>query len=118
MNLIYERDLRPMKLAILKGTRQDAAVLALASRLGISRQQMRKILITRCDMMTLENLGARLDAADAAARGDKIADQLSLPHLTTATGMLTPETAASFRKKAESGAEPGEIIREIVEVLA
>lgn len=117
MNLIYERDLRPMKLVILKGTRQDAAVLALASRLHLNRQQMRKILITRCDMMTLENLGPRLDAADAAAAGDKIADQLSLPHLTTATGMLSLDAAEAFRRKAEAGAEPREIIREIVEAL-
>ena len=90
--MIYERNLQPMKLAILKGTRQDQAVLALAARLGISRQRLRKILISRCDMMTLENLGPRLEAADEAAAGDPIADALSLPHLTAATGILPQKT--------------------------
>ncbi len=119
MDLIYERNLQPMKLAILKGTRQDAAVIALAKRLGISRQQMRKILINGCDMMILENLGPRLEAADAAAtEGDAMSDALSLPHLTAATGLLSTDAAAAFRLRAETGT-PIDVVRaEILEAIS
>ena len=118
MDMIYERNLQPMKLAILKGTRQDQAVLALAARLGISRQRMRKILISRCDMMTLENLGPRLAAADEAAAGDPIADALSLPHLTAATGMLPLQTPAEHRRTAETSTPVAELLAEILEAIA
>ena len=119
--MIYERNLQPMKLAILKGTRQDQAVLALAARLarlGISRQRMRKILISRCDMMTLENLGPRLEAADEAAAGDPIADALSLPHLTAATGILPQKTAEEYRRRAATGTPVAELLAEILEAIA
>lgn len=118
MDLIYERNLQPMKLAILKGTRQDQAVIALAARLGISRQRMRKILINGCDMMILENLGPRLEAADASAASDCIADALSLPHLTAATGLLSAAAAAEFRRRADSGTPVRELLAEILEAIA
>ncbi|MDU9375627.1 hypothetical protein McpSp1_02040 [Methanocorpusculaceae archaeon Sp1] len=123
MDLIYERNLQPMKLAVLKGTRQDQAVVALAERLGVNRQKMRKILINNCDMMTLENLGPRLEAADAAAKaaaaaGDEISDALSLPHLTTATGILSEVAAAELRRRAESGTAIAELLAEIVEAVS
>ncbi|MDE2520934.1 MAG: DUF1959 family protein, partial [Methanocorpusculum sp.] len=113
MDLIYERNLQPMKLAILKGTRQDRAVIALAARLGISRQQMRKILINGCDMMILENLGPRLEAADEAAASDRIADALSLPHLTAATGLLSAAAAAELPPRAQAGPPGSELLRGI-----
>lgn len=115
MNLVYERDLRSMKLLILKGTRQDKAVLSLAERLGISRQQMRKILIAGCDMMTLENIGPRLEAADAAADGS--ADALSIPHLTTALGLLTADEGAAFLARLASGESVESVKKAILEVL-
>lgn len=118
MDLIYERNLQPMKLAILKGTRQDRAVTALAARLGMNRQRMRKILINGCDMMILENLGPRLEAADRAATGDSVADALSLPHLTAATGLLSVAAAAELRSRADSGTPVPELLTEILEAIA
>lgn len=118
MDLIYERNLQPMKLAILKGTRQDRAVIALAARLGISRQRMRKILINGCDMMILENLGPRLEAADAAAAADAVADALSLPHLTAATHLLSDDDAETFRRRAETGTAVPDLLAEILEAIA
>lgn len=117
MDMIYERNLQPMKLAALQGTRQNEAVRALAARLGMNRQQMRKILINNCDMMTLENLGPRLEAADAAARGDAIADALSLPHLVTATGLLDAARASELRSEAEGGVPLAELLKKIREAL-
>ncbi|HJJ63797.1 MAG: DUF1959 family protein [Methanocorpusculum sp.] len=116
MDLVYERDLRSMKLLILKGTRQDEAVLSLAGRLGLSRQQMRKILIAGCDMMTLENIAPRLIAADEAAEG--IADELSIPHLTTALGLLSAEEGEEFISRVKSGESIESVKKAIMEVLA
>ncbi len=116
MNLIYERDLRSMKLLILKGTRQDAAVLSLAERLGLSRQQMRKILIAGCDMLTLENIAPRLAAASAVASG--AADALSIPHLTTALGLLTDAEGVTFLARVEAGESVESVKKAILEVLA
>ena len=116
--MIYERNLQPMKLAILKGTRQDQAVLALAARLGINRQRMRKILISRCDIMTLENLGPRLDAADEAAAGDPIADALSLPHLTATTGIPTQKNTEEYPPRATTVTPVSELLAEILEAIA
>lgn len=117
MDLIYERNLLPLKLTILQGTQQDRAVISLASRLGISRQQMRKILIHRCDMMTLENLSSRLEAAEASVVNDCIADALSLPHLTTATGLLSMEMANEFHLRGNSGIPMPTLIAEILEMI-
>jgi energy-converting hydrogenase A subunit M len=118
MDMIYERNLQHMKLAILKGMRQDQAVLNLAKRLGINRQLMRKILIDSCDMIILENLGSRLEAADAIAADDSVSDALSLPHLTMATGLLSESAAAEFHRHANSGTPVSEILAEILEAIA
>jgi energy-converting hydrogenase A subunit M len=119
MKLIYERDLTPMKLTSLKGVRQNAVTIALSKRLGISRQQMRKILIDKCDLMTLENLGPRYDAAEIQAEFDEIGNTLSLPHLSTATGILSKERADHYRSLAmKEGADLSEIRRAILEEIS
>ncbi len=119
MKLIYERDLAPMKLTSLKGVRQNAVTIALSKRLGISRQQMRKILIDKCDLMTLENLGPRYDAAEIQAGSDEIGNALSLPHLSTATGILSKERADHYRALAmKEGADLFEIRRAILEEIS
>jgi len=119
MKLIYERDLAPMKLTSLSGVRQNAVTLALSQRLGISRQHMRKILIEKCDLMTLENLGPRYDAAEIQAKSDEIENALSLPHLSTATGILSKERADHYRSLAgEKDADLSEIRQAILEEIS
>lgn len=119
MKLAYERDLTPMKLTSLSGVRQNAATVALANRLGISRQRMRRILIQKCDLMTLENLGPRYDAAEIQAKDDEIGNALSLPHLSTATGILTKERADHYRALAgEKDAVTADILRMILEEIS
>jgi energy-converting hydrogenase A subunit M len=119
MNLLYERDLEPMKLITLKCPRQNEVTLQLSKRLGISRQRMRQILIEKCDQMTLENLGPRYDAAEKISADDEIGNALSLPHLSTATGILSQERAAFYRKKAgEKDAVINDIIKEILEEIS
>ncbi len=94
---LYEKDLRQMKLIILESRRHDAAVMELAATLGIKRQQLRKILIERSDMMFLENLPARCDAARET--GDDTERLLGIPLLTQAFHLLSREEGVSVREQ-------------------
>ncbi|HJJ30480.1 MAG TPA: DUF1959 family protein [Methanocorpusculum sp.] len=119
MKLVYERDLTPMKLTSLNGVHQNEVTVSLAKRLGISRQRMRKILIGRCDLMTLENLGPRYNAAEILATSDEIGNALSLPHLTSATGLLSHERAKHYRGLAvQKDAVIPDIIKMILEEIS
>ena len=119
MKLAYERDLTPMKLTSLSGVRQNDVTIALANRLGISRQRMRRILIEKCDIMTLENLGPRYDAAEIQAETDEVGNALSLPHLSTAAGILTKERAEHYRALAgQKDAVTADILKKILEEIS
>jgi len=105
---LYEKDLRQMKLIILESRRHDAVVLELAATLGIKRQQLRKILIERSDMMFLENLPARCDAARET--GDETERLLGIPLLTRAFHLLSREEGTQIREqylqKIQNGITP------------
>jgi len=94
---LYEKDLRQMKLIILESRRHDAVVQELAATLGIKRQQLRKILIESSDMMFLENLPARCDAARET--GDETERLLGIPLLTQAFHLLSREEGAQVREQ-------------------
>jgi len=68
---LYEQDLMVQKYRILIATRHDRILRTIASDLGIGVQELRKTLIERLDMILLENLPARYEAAIAAdQKGD------------------------------------------------
>ncbi|MDK2990660.1 MAG: energy-converting hydrogenase subunit, partial [Methanoculleus sp.] len=56
MKFLYEKDLRPLKYNILTSTKHDAAVRAIARRLGVRDAKLRRLLIQRLDMSLLENI--------------------------------------------------------------
>ena len=58
---LYEKDLRKMKLNILRSPLHDRLVRTLADLYNISRQEMRTQLIEKCDMILLESLPTRYD---------------------------------------------------------
>ena len=58
---LYEKDLRKMKLNILVSPLHDRLVRTVADLYNISRQEMRKQLMEKCDMILLENLPTRYD---------------------------------------------------------
>lgn len=94
---LYEKDLRQIKLIILESRRHDAVVQELAATLGIKRQQLRKILIESSDMMFLENLPARCDAARET--GDETERLLGIPLLVQAFHLLSREEGALVREQ-------------------
>ena len=102
---LYEKDLSRMKLLILESKRHDAVVQEIATTLGIKRQALRKILIERCDMILLENLPARCDAARGT--GDLISQSLGIPFITQAAGLLTREEGILIREEVLHKIERG-----------
>ncbi|HUU75758.1 MAG TPA: DUF1959 family protein [Methanoregulaceae archaeon] len=69
---LYEKDLTAMKYAILVSTRHDRVIREIAHDLGISNQQMRRYIITRFDMILMENLPARYEAGKSGAESDAL----------------------------------------------
>jgi energy-converting hydrogenase A subunit M len=62
---LYEKDLISQKYQILMSPRHDHLVRELAAELQIPVQEIRKYLIEHLDMILLENLPARAEAAAA-----------------------------------------------------
>jgi len=62
MTDIYTRDLSEMKYAILKSPYHKKVILECAGMLNIPPMKMRRILIDRLDMLTLESIGARFES--------------------------------------------------------
>ncbi|MFH0966886.1 MAG: hypothetical protein V1862_04295 [Methanobacteriota archaeon] len=72
IDLVYERDLTAMKFAILKGVYHAKIVLMMAEDLNIQPNQLRKHLIKTLDMITLESIAPRYDAAQTDYEHDEI----------------------------------------------
>ena len=66
---IYEQDLISQKYRILIAIRHDRIIRQIAADLGTGLQEMRRYIIEHCDMILLENLPARYEAA-LVASGD------------------------------------------------
>lgn len=71
-NLAYERDLTSMKFAILKGVYHAKIVLMMAEDLAVQPHQLRRHLIETLDMITLESIAPRYDAAKTFDEPDEI----------------------------------------------
>jgi hypothetical protein len=67
---MYEKDLSPMKYAILTSTRHDRMVREIAAELEIPQIKLRKWMMDRFDMILLENLPARYNQGKIA-RGNE-----------------------------------------------
>lgn len=75
VEFLYEKDLRGMQYNILISTRHDMLITDLGHRYGLRKQELRRKLIDKMDMILLENLTARYevglkmgDADDELAR--------------------------------------------------
>jgi hypothetical protein len=89
---LYEQDLMVQKYHILIATRHDRLLRAIASDFGIGVQDLRKTMIERLDMILLENLPARYEAAIAADREANDPVAVALGRAVLSTGIpLVPE---------------------------
>ena len=74
---LYENDLVSQKYRILVSIRHDKLVREIASELGIPVQELRRYLIEHLDMILLENLPARAEAAGTdLSKGNGVAAAL------------------------------------------
>ena len=92
MKFLYEKDLRPLKYNILTSTKHDAAVRAIARRLGVSDAKLRRLLIQRLDMSLLENIETRWEMGlRYADKGDPLAKELGCELFTRYIPLLDME---------------------------
>ncbi len=89
---LYEKDLWPLKYNILTSTKHDAAVRAIARRLGVSDAKLRRLLIQRLDMSLLENIETRWEMGlRYADEGDPVAKELGCELFTRYIPLLDRE---------------------------
>lgn len=92
MKFLYEKDLRPLKYNILTSTKHDAAVRAIARRLGVRDAKLRRLLIQRLDMSLLENIETRWEMGlRYADEGDPLAKELGCELFTRYIPLLDME---------------------------
>jgi energy-converting hydrogenase A subunit M len=92
VKFLYEKDLRPLKYNILTSTKHDAAVRAIARRLGVSDAKLRRLLIQRLDMSLLENIETRWEMGlRYADEGDPLAKELGCELFTRYIPLLDME---------------------------
>ena len=91
---LYEKDLRQMKYNILKSTRHDETVRAIAQRLGTSNAKLRMVMIRRLDMSLLENLESRwqMGQQHADSDSDPVAKDLGCELITRFVPLVDTET--------------------------
>ncbi len=86
---IYEQDLVAQKYRILIAIRHDRIIRKIAADLDMGVQELRKYVIERCDMILLENLPARYEAALLGAAGtDRVASAIGRDLYTTSIPLV------------------------------
>ena len=94
---LYENDLVSQKYRILVSLRHDQLVREIASELGIPVQKLRKYLIEHLDMILLENLPARAEAArEKLSQSDELAAALGKEKYTIYIPILPVATMDSI----------------------
>ena len=106
---LYEKDLTAMKFRILTSSRHDAVLTQLAERLGLSKQEIRKAVMRRFDMILLENIPARYEAAKAEGAGiDPVARELGGELFTRYLPLVPKERMEEIVRQAEESISEGQ----------
>lgn len=112
---IYEQDLISQKYRILVSTRHDRIIRQIAADLGIGLQDLRKFIMEHCDMILLENLPARYEAALAAAGDtDPVARAIGRELYTTSIPLVPPDIMENINQKIAAKVQSGTSFEEAV----
>lgn len=112
---IYEQDLISQKYRILVSTRHDRIIRQIAADLGIGLQDLRKFIMEHCDMILLENLPARYEAALAAACDtDPVARAIGRELYTTSIPLVPPDIMENINQKIAAKVQSGTSFEEAV----
>jgi len=105
---IYEQDLVSQKYRILIAMRHDRIVRQIAADLGIGLQDLRKYFIGHLDMILLENLPARYEAALAAADDrDPVARAIGRELYTTYIPLVPVHVMDTIYRNVEAQVKSG-----------
>jgi hypothetical protein len=105
---IYEQDLISQKYRILIAIRHDRIIRQIATDLGIGLQDLRKYIMEHCDMILLENLPARYEAALLAAGDmDPVARAVGRDLYTTSIPLLQPDVMENIYLKIAAKVQSG-----------
>jgi energy-converting hydrogenase A subunit M len=98
---IYEQDLVAQKYRILIPVNHDRIIRQIAADLGVGLQELRRFIIEHCDMLLIENLPARYEAAQrAAAAADPVARAIGRELYTSAVPLVPAETMDAIYREA------------------
>jgi hypothetical protein len=105
---IYEQDLISQKYRILIAMRHDRIIRQIAAHLGIGLQELRKYIIEHYDMILLENLPARYEAAFGEAdTGDPVAQALGRNLYTTYVPLVPGHVMDTIYWRVDSQVQSG-----------
>ena len=105
---IYEQDLISQKYRILISTRHDRVLRQIATDLGIGLQDLRKYTMEHCDMILLENLPARYEAALlAAGKTDPVARAIGRDLYTTYIPLVPADVMENIYSKIAAKVQSG-----------
>ena len=100
---IYEQDLVSQKYRILIAMRHDRIIRQISADLGICLQDLRKYIIEHCDMILLENLPARYEAAlVAAGAADPVARAVGRDLYTTYIPLIPADVMENIYRHTEA----------------
>lgn len=106
--LVYERELNQMKFSILTSAHHREAVEAIARHLGIPLQRLRRVLIERLDMMSLEALAIRYETWTKEGDQEKpLHKAIGYELYTIYIPLIPSEEMEQAVRVAESGLERG-----------
>ncbi len=112
---IYEQDLISQKYRILIAMRHDRIIRQISADLGIDLQDMRKYIIEHSDMILLENLPARYEAALlAAGTADPVARAVGRDLYTTYIPLIPADVMKNIYQKTEAKVTSGTSFDEAV----
>jgi energy-converting hydrogenase A subunit M len=112
---IYEQDLISQKYRILIAIRQDRIIRQIAADLGVGLQELRRYIIEHCDMILLENLPARYEAALVAAGDtDPVARAVGRELYTTYIPLVPAGVMENIYRKTAAKVQSGTSFEEAV----
>jgi len=112
---IYEQDLISQKYRILIAIRQDRIIRQIAADLGLGLQELRRYIIEHCDMILLENLPARYEAALlASVDTDPVARAVGRELYTTYIPLVPAGVMENIYQKTSAKVQSGTSFDEAV----
>ncbi len=115
VNPIYERDLKQMKLVSLRSPYHKEKVKMIAQHFKISEQLLRKKLIEKLDMMSLECLAVRYDTWLIEGDKDPLKKAIGCELYTKYIPLFSEEEMATALKMAERSVNNGKTIKQAAE---